>query len=448
MNSITSLTEAQLAGVSNVFFIEHRHVLEVPEPAAGVINRPVVLEPNYRFSVLAGTIYTPELATEPEPTQHGTIYKQLVEGWFAGDSPDVAAKFQRMNGRRFLVLLRFFDGSVACVGDQLAGLLFTARFGSGRKPAERKGYRWKFEGQTRLPAVNLVSAFQVEQEPLLQPSAGPSGNVTVKDTLGNILANAAPGSTVIIQPPANTGASTAFNWNRPITAPVPGLQGKVGGGITLQAGLENLLFEPLGPEAMLGASPTDFDFDDVPTVDVDLFYTARPRGASLEQITLDGQALALSSGGSATSSGDLTKTIPANVNRRFVLYMRDERDKVAQATVDITFWLRRFFFKSAVDLIALLDQDEEQAVSQAIRQATPGERSTSRQVAGQLQLAGEFVYHLVPATWGQVQLTVNGLANTDIQSRPFTFTTLTGYEHQAILTRTPKATATLSIAFT
>lgn len=205
MDSIISQEVPQLGGVANVFFVEHRYVLQVPAPVAGRIEVPIALAPGHLFSQLAGVIYTPQLDTEGNDTQHGALYKQVVEVIYAGDAADVTQRLAAMQGRRYLVLLQYFDGRVVVVGDSLSGLRFTSKFGSGRQPRERLGHTWRFEGGTSTPARELGTPFQVEGLGTVTPGqslpAPLQGAVLIKTSSGRLLGSAQPGQTVIITGP-------------------------------------------------------------------------------------------------------------------------------------------------------------------------------------------------------------------------------------------------------
>ena len=202
MNSISPQTAPQLGGVSRVFFVEHRYVRQVPAAVAGSIAAPVVLATGAMFAQLAGVLYTPSLDAEGVDTAQGPSYKQVVEVSYAGDAAEVTQRLAAMQGRRYLVLLQYFDGRVVVVGDRLGGLLFTSKFGSGRQPRERLGHTWRFEANTSTPPRQLTAAFPVEGlglvvpgQPIPAPSLGP---VLIRTRSGRVLGTAQPGQTVTI----------------------------------------------------------------------------------------------------------------------------------------------------------------------------------------------------------------------------------------------------------
>lgn len=389
--------------------------------ADGAATGQILLAPQTVYCDIWFTPGSAQYTEESEQTDQGVLYKKKLVLQVHRDAPSAAASFARLaQVREFVALVQTHNGLSYILGSPEWPLRLATSLDTGRRLSDGSSRGLQLMADSPEPAA-VYPYFSV---------AGSAQSTTEPGT------GTTPGTGTGGTGTGTGSVSLAFNWNRPITAAVPGLQGKIAGGSTLAAGLENLLFEPLGPTAALNLSPTDFDFTPLAMVEVDVFYTATPRGASLEAVRLDNVALPLNAGGTGPTSGDTTKAVPANVNRVLQLTVRDEADKTASASAGITFWLRRFWFTSPDDLMALLLDDEEQAVSQAVRQAHAGERAQSRQQARTLQPAGEFCYFLWPAAWGSPSITVNGLPNNDFVERPFTFTTATGYEHQALLVRT------------
>jgi hypothetical protein len=210
MTSVPAQPTAQLGGVSHVFFVEHRLVATWPPVVAGKQLGTHQLRPGQLFGQLAGIFATPELTTEASDTLHGAQYQQLVGGEYAGDSPEVTAQLARMHGKRYLVLVRYRNGTIVAAGDQLSGLLFTSKLASGRTPKERKGRSWQFEGATSTPAVYLTQPFSVEGLGLVTPqqpvptagsAAGGSGTVPIYSSRGRLLGVATVGQRIVITSP-------------------------------------------------------------------------------------------------------------------------------------------------------------------------------------------------------------------------------------------------------
>jgi hypothetical protein len=149
MSDILSLEGPKLAGLAAVFFAPHAALLPLPDlDEAGItLLGDVHLATGIDWRQLQGTIYTPALDVEATDGVHGASYVQELSGFYAGDDPAVAADFRRMQGRRFVLLYRDFDGKMRLVGDPRGGLKFSYKQTTGAKPGERKGYTWTFKSR-------------------------------------------------------------------------------------------------------------------------------------------------------------------------------------------------------------------------------------------------------------------------------------------------------------
>jgi hypothetical protein len=197
MSSILSLDGGQLGGLRAVFFVPVAALRLVPDTDAGglALLGDLVLAPGANWDQLQGTIYTPALDVDAVATVHGPGYDHELGGFFAGDAPAVAAQFLAMQGRRFVVLYRDFDGITRLVGDQRGGLEFSYKLTTGTKPGERKGYKWTFRGRTASPAK-----FYAGLMPAALPSAPPSAPAYVDfvTTSGRLLARVPVGYRIVV----------------------------------------------------------------------------------------------------------------------------------------------------------------------------------------------------------------------------------------------------------
>lgn len=201
MNNIQAQPAAQLAGIDRVFFVEHRHVASWPVPLAGQLLTAHQLLAGYAFAQLEGTVYAANLSTETADTPQGASFAQVLEGFYAGESPQVLDQFEHMQGKRYLMLARYHNGTIVAVGNRLSGLLFTSKYSSARKPGERRGYTWHFEGATSTAAVYLTQPFTVPGLGIVTPGlaitpgpdAGTSAGVVRLFKRGQLVALLKPG---------------------------------------------------------------------------------------------------------------------------------------------------------------------------------------------------------------------------------------------------------------
>jgi len=135
----------------------------------------VQLVPGASWAELQGTIYTPALDVAAGTTVHGPGYDHELTGLYGGDQPAAAAQFQRMQGKRFVVLYRDYDGLVRVIGSPRGGLEFTHKQATGTTPGQRKGYTWSFKGRTASPALFYDGSLPSGITPA--PTGPSSGNV-------------------------------------------------------------------------------------------------------------------------------------------------------------------------------------------------------------------------------------------------------------------------------
>jgi hypothetical protein len=197
MSTIEPLEGAKLAGLAAVFFAPVAALASVPDTDEGglALLGDVALATGTSWAQLHGTIYTPALDVEAAATVHGPGYDHELSGYYGGDAPEVAAQFLAMQGRRFVLLYRDFDGLTRLVGDQRGGLEFSYKLATGSKPGERKAYKWTFKGRTASPAL-----FYTGLMPGLLPAAAPvgAGSVELSTAGGRLLATVPAGYRIVL----------------------------------------------------------------------------------------------------------------------------------------------------------------------------------------------------------------------------------------------------------
>ncbi len=202
MSNVKRLDGTKLAGIGQLLFLAAEQLLALPPAQGAHLVGNLVLDAGAKWRELAGTIYTLSLDTEAEESQHGDSFSHELVGFFAGDSEAVAAQLQLMQGRRFVVLTRDYEGQLRLVGDYLGGLLFSYKLRSGKKPGERKGYEWTFKGRTPRPALFYSGSVPMLEGGIVVPPVDPgsgSGQVQVRSKSGRLLAIVPAGKTIILK---------------------------------------------------------------------------------------------------------------------------------------------------------------------------------------------------------------------------------------------------------
>lgn len=202
MSTIDPIEGAKLAGLRAVFFTAAAGLHTIPDTdeAGLALLGDLVLDTGAQWAQLHGTIYTPALDVDALVTVHGPGYDHELSGFFAGDAPAVAAQFLAMQGRRFVLLYRDYEGLTRLVGDQRGGLEFSYKLTTGTKPGERKGYKWTFKGRTASPARFYTGTMPAEMGPPPEaPTGAGGGTVELWTAGGRLLATVPAGSRIVLK---------------------------------------------------------------------------------------------------------------------------------------------------------------------------------------------------------------------------------------------------------
>lgn len=192
-----------------------------------------------------------------------------------------------------------------------------------------------------------------------------------------------------------------------------------------------------GPSASISVNVPVFEFTSAATVQVVQTWSAAAGGRPLLSIVLNNQAVSL---GAARTS---TLTLPANATTTLSVVASDGVSSTT-ATATVTFALKRYLFASQLDLIS---EPSQRVLAQTALQETSGEVATSRAKASSFTLDNEFLYYVLPASYGNPTLKINGFANSDVRYRPFTMKNASGFDYPAILVQTAKGNSTYLFEF-
>jgi hypothetical protein len=211
-----------------------------------------------------------------------------------------------------------------------------------------------------------------------------------------------------------TGA--AFDWNRAITAPIPGAQGVTPGGVTVAAGLENLLFPAQLPQiTQFFAQNATREYG--ASTSVTLNWGVRATSYPITVITVAGQPRDI-----RTTTGTVTAQATANTDTTFTMTVKTEHQTVT-TQAQVNFRYQRMWFQSGSNYLGATDAD----LSALLQAQSNREFATGKAQARTNVLADEYSYFAYPASFGPADFKVNGLSNTAFQLRQFTYTNSYGY---------------------
>lgn len=191
MANLSRPEDRLLAGIPFLLFAEFNRVSRWPALAADGVSLvgDIALFEGTTWTYLQARPYTSGLDAEAEVSAAGVAYPIDLAGFYDGEGPEVASQILKMQGRRFVVMLRDVDGSVRLAGDPRAGLRFTAKYQTGTTPGQQRGWAWAFKGKLPAPLRYYAGAFDITDgvvpPPITVVIGG--GDTDVVDILGNVL---------------------------------------------------------------------------------------------------------------------------------------------------------------------------------------------------------------------------------------------------------------------
>lgn len=151
MNLDFSKSIEVLGGYPIFKFVEITDV-EFLQKSKSLINQAIVLKNGVSWSVGIANPKTLELTFDPEDRTGSNILDVKVEAFICADdiSSDLLDKFNYMQTRRFIVLLRDEDSS-KIVGTIDTPLKFKFSYSSGKSGKDPKGYKFTFYNKMLIP---------------------------------------------------------------------------------------------------------------------------------------------------------------------------------------------------------------------------------------------------------------------------------------------------------
>lgn len=207
LRNLDPLILDNVGGVEALWYADVTDVLRVPDPDAPLIVADVVLREGAAWYQLLATRTTLGFTQAGKRDRHGDYFQPSLKGVLAKATPTVAAGLEALDGRRFVLLYRDHNGTTWLVGTVDEPLSFSDKYDAGTATA-RNNYDFTFSGETTRRARPyegswLVSGVGLESGVQL---GGAGGLVEIRDSLGNLLATAAPGRTVVVR----SGFEVAF----------------------------------------------------------------------------------------------------------------------------------------------------------------------------------------------------------------------------------------------
>jgi hypothetical protein len=211
LRNLDPLILDNVGGVEALWYADVADVLNVPDPDEPLISTDIVLRSGAAWYQLVATRTTLGFTQDGKTDRHGPYFLPKLKGVLAKATATVAAGLEALDDRRFLLLYRDHNGTTWLVGEPDAPLTFTDKYDTGTATA-RNNYDFLFSGETLRRARPYEGAWLVSGVGLstgVQLGGAGGGLVEIRDALGNLLATAAPGRTVVVR----SGFEVAFTIN-------------------------------------------------------------------------------------------------------------------------------------------------------------------------------------------------------------------------------------------
>ncbi|RNI27640.1 hypothetical protein EFA69_16105 [Rufibacter immobilis] len=198
MQNIVGLEGENLGGITRLFFIEQKNLLEQQPTDGLLLEGTITLSPGTEWHFFIPTPYTTSFTEEEERTPHGYLYTQEVKGFRAKDNLQLAKAWLKLRGKKMVLLAIDANNQCRLIGNTEDFLMITRKLDTGSAPSIRNGYNFSFKGTSTEPAKFFVGTFTVSEEgPTPTPGNTGSGGgpVTIKDVNGNTLGIVPAGST-------------------------------------------------------------------------------------------------------------------------------------------------------------------------------------------------------------------------------------------------------------
>jgi hypothetical protein len=201
LRNLDPLILDNVGGVEALWYVDVADVLHVPDPDEPLITTDILLRPGASWYQVLATRTTLGFTQDGKTDRHGPYFQPKLKGVLAKATATVAAGLEALDGRRFLLLYRDHNGTTWLVGAPDEPLTFADKYDTGTATA-RNNYDFTFSGETTRRArpyegTWLVSGVGLSSGVAL--GAGAGGLVEIRDVLGNLLATAAPGRTVVVR---------------------------------------------------------------------------------------------------------------------------------------------------------------------------------------------------------------------------------------------------------
>lgn len=157
MNNFPKTPTINVSGAHKFQFAPFYTVLSLPEVFNKKIYDAVEFVPDSSWLLGYSTANELEFEETAKDSSNGPIYQWTISGFVPGDHPDLIVLMEEMEQSDHYVLITDNQNNCRFVGYD-SPLIFLAKFQTGLKPGEARGYKYSFTGESasRAPVYYTV----------------------------------------------------------------------------------------------------------------------------------------------------------------------------------------------------------------------------------------------------------------------------------------------------
>ena len=211
LRNVVQAPADNLGGIEAMWYARVADLLDFDELSDLPIRQLTLRDDAYWFQLVStrGTVRYKQ--TQKDLGRHGKSFAQKLSGTLSRHTAELAAGLEALEGQKLVALYRDHNGQVQLVGTPEQPLSWGDTYDPGEvRQGQRNNYDWVLESETPRRARPYLGTWRVSGVGLVgevELGTGTGGVVEIRDSLGNLLATAAAGRTVVVR----SGFEVAFS---------------------------------------------------------------------------------------------------------------------------------------------------------------------------------------------------------------------------------------------
>ncbi len=136
-----------LGGIFSLKVIPVEDITSIPETAEGVIHHAIITANNGRWLDFYATEYTLDYKEEQQSSEQGDYFSKVLTGKVPKNRPLLVDQFNQFKNRRFVLLIKYNNGTTILVGNIDEPLTFKSTHTSKAEFTARNETDFTFTGK-------------------------------------------------------------------------------------------------------------------------------------------------------------------------------------------------------------------------------------------------------------------------------------------------------------